>query len=99
MASPGPAFGIVEVCSAGASERAMIALPRVATRRSQRGEDGMIEGLDHFNLSPADLERSRRFYKEVLRLVDGDRPMFQQPGAWLYAGTRPIVHLSVRDAG
>jgi catechol 2,3-dioxygenase-like lactoylglutathione lyase family enzyme len=59
----------------------------------------MIEGLDHYNLSPTDLERSRRFYKEVLGMVDGDRPQFRQPGAWLYAAGRPLVHLSVRDAG
>jgi catechol 2,3-dioxygenase-like lactoylglutathione lyase family enzyme len=59
----------------------------------------MIEGLDHYNLSPADLERSRRFYKEVLGLEDGARPQFRQPGAWLYAGGRPLVHLSGREAG
>ncbi|HZS85622.1 MAG TPA: VOC family protein [Stellaceae bacterium] len=59
----------------------------------------MIEGLDHYNLSPADLERSRRFYKDVLGLVDGDRPPFSQPGAWLYAAGRPLVHLSVREGG
>lgn len=54
----------------------------------------MLEGLDHFNITPSDLERSRRFYSEVLGLVDGERPMFQTPGAWLYSGTRPLVHLS-----
>ncbi|MBV9523655.1 MAG: VOC family protein [Alphaproteobacteria bacterium] len=59
----------------------------------------MIEGLDHYNLSPADLDRSRRFYKEVLGMVDGDRPMFSQPGAWMYAAGRPLVHLSVREPG
>jgi catechol 2,3-dioxygenase-like lactoylglutathione lyase family enzyme len=57
----------------------------------------MLEGLDHFNITPADLERSRRFYSEVLGLRDGERPMFRTPGAWLYSGTRPIVHLSTME--
>jgi catechol 2,3-dioxygenase-like lactoylglutathione lyase family enzyme len=58
----------------------------------------MIEGLDHYNITPSDLERSRRFYAEVLGLRDGERPMFRTPGAWLYSGSRPIVHLSTRTA-
>jgi catechol 2,3-dioxygenase-like lactoylglutathione lyase family enzyme len=57
----------------------------------------MLEGLDHYNITPADLERSRRFYSEVLGLRDGERPMFRTPGAWLYSGTRPIVHLSTME--
>ena len=59
----------------------------------------MIEGLDHYNITPSDLDRSRRFYAEVLGLEDGPRPMFRMPGAWLYRGTQPVVHLSVRTAG
>src|SRR5262249_4635225 len=62
-------------------------------------EGTMLEGLDHYNITPADLQRSRRFYSDVLGLVDGARPMFRTPGAWLYAGSRPIVHLPVRDEG
>ncbi len=52
-----------------------------------------IQGLDHFTINAADLDRSRRFYAEVLGLEDGDRPPFEFPGAWLYCGGRPIVHL------
>ena len=59
----------------------------------------MIQGLDHYNISPADLERSRKFYREVLGLEDGPRPAFRMPGAWLYAGAQPLVHLSIREAG
>jgi catechol 2,3-dioxygenase-like lactoylglutathione lyase family enzyme len=55
----------------------------------------MLEGIDHYNITPSDLERSRRFYAEILELRDGERPLFRTPGAWLYCGTRPIVHLSV----
>jgi len=58
----------------------------------------VLEGLDHVNITPADLDRSRRFYSEVLGLVEGARPRFRQPGAWLYSGTRPIVHLSVQTS-
>src|ERR1700730_6403669 len=62
-------------------------------------ERPMLEGLDHYNITPSDLERSRRFYSEVLGLTDGARPMFRMPGAWLYSGERPIVHLSIREPG
>ena len=58
----------------------------------------MLEGLDHYNITPSDLECSRRFYAEVLGLRDGERPMFRTPGAWLYCGDRPIVHLSTRTS-
>ncbi len=56
----------------------------------------MIQGLDHYNVAPGDLERSRRFYTEILGLEVGDRPNFRVPGLWLYAGGRPLVHLAVR---
>ena len=52
-----------------------------------------IDGLDHITVNASDLDASRRFYVEVLGLRDGDRPAFDVPGAWLYAGDRPIVHL------
>ncbi len=58
-----------------------------------------IQGLDHFTVNAADLDRSRRFYAEVLGLTDGDRPPFDFPGAWLYCGERPIVHLIGGRAG
>ncbi len=49
--------------------------------------------LDHFTINCADLARSRAFYSDVLGLKDGDRPPFDFPGAWLYVGDRPVVHL------
>src|SRR5580692_10265797 len=49
--------------------------------------------LDHFTILCADLARSRTFYSDVLGMVDGDRPPFDFPGAWLYVGDRPVVHL------
>jgi catechol 2,3-dioxygenase-like lactoylglutathione lyase family enzyme len=49
--------------------------------------------LDHFTILCADLDRSRAFYSDALGMTDGDRPPFNFPGAWLYVGDRPVVHL------
>jgi catechol 2,3-dioxygenase-like lactoylglutathione lyase family enzyme len=56
-----------------------------------------ISGLDHINIRTPELERARRFYCDVLGLEDGERPPFPVPGAWLYAGGRPVVHLVEGD--
>jgi catechol 2,3-dioxygenase-like lactoylglutathione lyase family enzyme len=53
----------------------------------------MIRWLDHVNLRTADIERMVRFYVDVVGLRLGERPSFAFPGAWLYAGERPVVHL------
>ena len=52
-----------------------------------------LQNLDHINVYCADLDRSRLFYTDVLGLHDGPRPAFGIPGAWLYLGDRPVVHL------
>ncbi len=49
--------------------------------------------LDHVTVLCADVDMSRRFYADVLGMVDGDRPPFDFPGAWLYVEGRPVVHL------
>jgi catechol 2,3-dioxygenase-like lactoylglutathione lyase family enzyme len=58
-----------------------------------------LEGLDHANvrLRPQDLPAALAFYRDLLGLEEGPRPSFDFPGAWLYAGGRPIVHLACRD--
>jgi len=56
-----------------------------------------LQGLDHVTVNCADLARSRAFYADVLGMEDGHRPPFPFPGAWLYLGGRPVVHL-VGDA-
>jgi len=53
----------------------------------------MIERLDHVNLRTADVPRLVQFYVDVLELRAGPRPPFDFPGAWLYAGERPVVHV------
>jgi catechol 2,3-dioxygenase-like lactoylglutathione lyase family enzyme len=52
-----------------------------------------LKGLDHVTVNCADLDRSRAFYAEALGMTDGERPPFPFPGAWLYLGGRPVVHL------
>jgi catechol 2,3-dioxygenase-like lactoylglutathione lyase family enzyme len=52
-----------------------------------------LRSLDHVTVQCADLARSRRFYTEALGMTDGWRPNFSFPGAWLYVGERPVVHL------
>ena len=49
--------------------------------------------LNHVNLRTARLAAMRRFYCDVLGLRDGPRPPFPFPGAWLYLGDQPVVHL------
>jgi catechol 2,3-dioxygenase-like lactoylglutathione lyase family enzyme len=49
--------------------------------------------LDHVTIHCADLAASRAFYAGVLELADGARPAFNSPGAWLYLGGKPVVHL------
>lgn len=46
----------------------------------------MIETLNHFSIRTTDLESTRKFYEEVLRLKVGPRPNFAFPGLWIYAG-------------
>ena len=49
--------------------------------------------LDHVNIRCADLDRSRAFYADALGLKEGARPAVGIPGAWLYLGDDPVVHL------
>ncbi len=49
--------------------------------------------LDHVNVRTAKVAEMRAWYARVLGMIDGDRPPFPFPGAWLYAGKNPVVHL------
>jgi len=57
-----------------------------------------IGTLDHVNLRTANLEAMVAWYGEVLGMPEGARPPFAFPGAWLYAGADPVVHLVGVDA-
>jgi catechol 2,3-dioxygenase-like lactoylglutathione lyase family enzyme len=52
-----------------------------------------LEGLNHYTIRPADLERTKDFYVDVLGLEVGYRPPLSFPGHWLYCGGQPTVHL------
>jgi len=52
-----------------------------------------IKYLDHVNIRTTDLTSLQSFYEDVLGFQVGPRPDFPFPGAWLYCGERPVVHL------
>lgn len=52
-----------------------------------------IMSLDHVNICTEELDATVRFYEDFLGLRNGERPNFAFPGAWLYCGDVPIVHL------
>ena len=52
-----------------------------------------LNALNHYTIRPADLERTKEFYVDVLGLEVGYRPPLAFPGYWLYCGGQPTVHL------
>jgi catechol 2,3-dioxygenase-like lactoylglutathione lyase family enzyme len=56
-----------------------------------------LSRLDHVLVLTDDLAGSRDFYRDLLGLVDGERPSLEFPGHWLYAGGAPCVHLAERE--
>ena len=52
-----------------------------------------LGSLDHVNVRTSRVQQMREWYVRVLGMVDGDRPPFPFPGAWLYVGPNPVVHL------
>lgn len=56
-----------------------------------------ISGLAHVNIraSEALIEQVRRFYVDVVGLLEGPRPPFRSRGHWLYAGSLDVMHLTI----
>jgi catechol 2,3-dioxygenase-like lactoylglutathione lyase family enzyme len=52
-----------------------------------------ITEMNHFTVLTDDLDRTRSFYEGLLGLREGPRPPLGFPGAWLYAGERPVLHV------
>jgi len=52
-----------------------------------------VSAMNHFTVLTADLAATTAFYVEILGLAEGFRPDFNFPGAWLYAGGLPILHV------
>jgi catechol 2,3-dioxygenase-like lactoylglutathione lyase family enzyme len=49
--------------------------------------------LDHYNVSTRKLKETVQFYEDVLGFVNGPRPQFNFPGAWLYSAVMPCCTL------
>jgi catechol 2,3-dioxygenase-like lactoylglutathione lyase family enzyme len=49
--------------------------------------------MNHFTILTDDVDATIAFYGDLLGLVPGDRPPLNFPGAWLYAGGQPILHV------
>jgi catechol 2,3-dioxygenase-like lactoylglutathione lyase family enzyme len=63
----------------------------------------MTVSLNHFSIRTLDLNASKKFYCDVIGLIDGPRPPFPFPGVWLYAGdttqyANAAVHIIGLDA-
>ena len=57
-----------------------------------------IKGLDHVNINTSNMKDTMSFYTDLLDFTDGFRPPFDFPGAWLYAGGNPVIHLVFSDS-
>lgn len=49
-----------------------------------------VKNIDHVTLVVADLERSRRFYCDLLGMQQVERPGFNFPGSWFQVGIQQI---------
>src|SRR5215467_6337269 len=64
---------------------------------SHRGGVMPITELNHFLLVAKNLERTKKFYENVLGLELAERPDFGFPGYWLKTGEHICVHLASQD--
>jgi catechol 2,3-dioxygenase-like lactoylglutathione lyase family enzyme len=49
--------------------------------------------MNHFTILTDDVRTTVDFYRDLLGLSEGARPPLDFPGAWLYAGGAPILHV------
>lgn len=52
-----------------------------------------LKRLDHVNVRTANLNAMIDWYGDLLGMTTGPRPDFSFPGAWLYIGHDPVIHL------
>ncbi|MCP5145383.1 MAG: VOC family protein [Gammaproteobacteria bacterium] len=50
--------------------------------------------MEHYLVLTHDLTATHAFYRDVLGLADGFRPDLGFPGAWLYLGDVPCLHIA-----
>jgi glyoxylase I family protein len=55
-----------------------------------------INTIHHVSLPVTDVERAKRFYREIIGLRELERPPFDFPGAWFQLGDDQL-HLIVHD--
>ncbi|MEM8949253.1 MAG: VOC family protein [Pseudomonadota bacterium] len=53
--------------------------------------------LEHVNVRTRNLDDMVAWYERILGMSSGKRPSFPFPGAWLYVGDKPYVHLVGSD--
>lgn len=53
-----------------------------------------ITQMQHYMVLSKDLEKTRRFYCDVLGLRIGPRPPFDFEGLWIYIGDVAVVHVA-----
>jgi catechol 2,3-dioxygenase-like lactoylglutathione lyase family enzyme len=56
-----------------------------------------LTSLNHYLIVSKDLERSKKFYQQVLGMQLAERPDFGFPGYWLKLGDAICVHLASQD--
>jgi catechol 2,3-dioxygenase-like lactoylglutathione lyase family enzyme len=56
-----------------------------------------LTGLNHYLVVSKNLERSKKFYQEVLGMQLAERPDFGFPGYWLRLGDDICVHLASQE--
>ena len=56
-----------------------------------------VTALNHYLIVSKNLERSKKFYEQVLGLELADRPDFGFPGYWMKTGDNICVHLASQD--
>ena len=49
--------------------------------------------MNHFTILTDNVDETIKFYNEFLGLESGERPPFDFPGAWLYAGNTAVLHV------
>ncbi|HEY2260285.1 MAG TPA: VOC family protein [Solirubrobacteraceae bacterium] len=57
-----------------------------------------VSGLEHVLVLSDDIDRARDFYEHAVGLRPGERPRFDFTGYWMYAGTRPCLHIADRTS-
>ncbi len=53
-----------------------------------------LHHIEHYLVLAKDLDATRKFYVDVLGMIDGERPPFDFAGHWLYLGDQACVHVA-----